>query len=302
METGTFSVLNYRNDVFSGIASGCKKIRITEIEELLGNMEYLEGFTENLVDQALKKRATSANVDIHFFLNGESKKPEETNFSRWCGMQEGSFRRKLAKLDTSFRVTNLQNIDPVIRSTCAKFSRRFKIPMTCNMYVSPGRGFDCLGKHTDIQETFVFQLVGHKLWKIFQDEEGNDLRLDYENVNRDGDEPYRTLTLSRGETLYTPSNLVHKVECDGDEPSVHLNFALNLRNKSEFCRFFFKAVETELAENFDFNRPMDRDFLESFCDGIKTLFSSVDVRRIRDDYEKKQFMESVDLAKRGRAY
>ena len=302
METGIFSVLNYSDEVFSQIAPECSVVQIQEIQKGLGSIDYLEGFTEHLIDQILQKRETSPNINIHAFVNSSSKKLEETNFFDWCSDREGSFRHRLTRLDTSLRVTNIQNIDPIVQGICSKLSRRYSIPMTCNMYVSPGGGIDCLGKHSDIQETFIFQLVGEKRWNIYQDEDGNDLRLCHEDVQRDGEGSHRTLVLRRGETLYTPSNLVHKVECVGDASSIHLNFALNLRNKREFCRFFFNMLEKEMGEVFDFGQPVDFRFLEAFCGGIGSVVSSLDVGRVREEYEKKQFMESVNLVKRGRVY
>ena len=95
-------------------------------------------------------------------------------------------------------------------------SHKLTIPVTCNLYISPNEKYNCLGKHSDLQETFIFQMINHKLWNIYQDHLGRDLKVSNEDIPKATPKGHRCLTLNQGETLYIPANTVHKVECDKD--------------------------------------------------------------------------------------
>ena len=301
MKASNFSVLNYCGGVFSKIAPRCTKVGLKEIEDGFESVDSLSDFSENLLTNSLKINGKS-NVHIHCFIDGILMELDDTNFSQKWNSNSASFDEKIATFNTSLRVTNIQNVDTIIQYICSNLSHRFQIPMTCNMYISPNKEFNCLGKHADIQETFIFQLFGRKRWMIFQDDNGEDLRLYYDDVQCSPCTSYRILNLDQGEILYTPSNLVHKVECDGYGPSVHLNFALNLKDKMDFCNYYFDVLKKKIAEDYNFNEPIDRQFLDSLCNNIQAIVSSLNNARIREEYEQRQFIESLSLLKRGRVY
>ena len=299
-----FSVLNYEEETFCRIASQCCKIHLKEIEDSFAAVQSRESFAESLVEEAVRKEGTD-HVHIHFFQNAVGKKKEETNFSQQWNETEQSFRSKIFGLDSSFRVTNIQNVNPIIRDICTSLTHRFRIPATCNMYVSPNEKFNCLGKHSDIQETFIFQLLGHKLWTIYSDAEGGDLKRSHDNVdNREDDEvcPHRKLQLNEGDTLYTPSNLVHRVTCDEGVMSVHLNFALNLKNKMDSYQYFFGLIQNEMRKNADFDTPLNFQSLKQLIGNLQSVVTSLDAEKLVKGYERKEFLESLRLLREGRVY
>ena len=296
------SVLNYSEQSFVAFSHQCEKIKLKEIDDAFAPIDDLDAFAEDVLDGAVKNEGQT-NVHLHFFQNSVSCKKEETNFVKQWNTSEKSFRSKIFELDTSLRVTNIQNINCIIRDICNDLSKRFKIPMTCNMYVSPHEHINCLGKHADIQETFIFQVMGHKLWTIYQNDDDEDIRLDHSSVARDNiKEKSRSVRLDQREILYTPSNLVHKVECDKEISSIHLNFALNLRNKSEPCHHFFHLIQEEMKKHMDFNRPLDSETLGPLLKDFQSVTSSFNLNKIIYDYERKQFLESIRLLKEGRKY
>ena len=257
---------------------------------------------ESVLSEALRREGKH-HVHFHFFRNATMVPKKETNFPDHWPRRSPSIREHISGLDTSFRVTNTQNINPIIKDVCVALSRHFRLPTTCNMYVSPNSEFNCLGRHADIQESFIVQLLGRKRWFIYLDDEGRDLRRSHEAVdNLPQDIPHRQLTLEEGETLYTPSNLVHRVECDGATPSAHLNFAMGLTRRMDSCRHAFDTIKKEMKRAHNFNAPLNSRSLRSLLKGFQAAAASLDVERLACEYERKQFMESVRLAKEGRIY
>ena len=295
-----FSTLNHTEELFTNLGK-CDKIKIKEIEEGFDPVTSFDIFVEDILNKALELD-NATNVHIHCFIEGHPKKREETNFDDQWNKKKTSFKEKIFGFNTAIRITNVQKTNLIIGDICNQLSNRFRMPATCNMYLSPNDSYNCLGKHSDPQETFIFQLLGKKNWKIFTKNQDEDLRLLNSKAINGPQKEFRSICLEQGETLYTPSNLVHKVECFPNISSVHLNFALNLRHTNELYSYFFRKINEKIDSKYDLSLPLSKKNISSISHIFQSTISSTDFKSLQQAYERDQFMESMRLMKEGRKY
>ena len=118
-----------------------------------------------------------------------------------------------------------------------------------NLYASWGRqkAFDL---HWDPQEVFILQLSGRKHWKVFAPTRPYPLRDDTEAAPRPTGEPVWDGILEDGDMLYMPRGWWHMAQ-PLDEPSLHLNFAIEPPNGDDFLRWLIPKLwsHPEIRQN-----------------------------------------------------
>ncbi|KAL7551104.1 hypothetical protein ACHAWF_014300 [Thalassiosira exigua] len=103
----------------------------------------------------------------------------------------------------------------------------------CNGYLTPP-GAQAVPPHADDRDVFVIQLLGEKVWKVYQNVP---VPLPYpkEQVGKGGvDVPTEILegataietTLRQGDVLYMPRGYVHEARTESNQPSFHATVAM----------------------------------------------------------------------------
>ena len=172
------------------------------------------------------------------------------------------------------------------------------------MSLTPNCHYQFLRQHSDNQKIFIYQLLGNKLWKIYQDEEGGDLTVLSNHIKHNDTLPYREIRLYKGEVLDIPVNVVHKAECTSSIPSVHLTFASpHIKNKSDIFHYLFSFVEKRMHKTHNFDEPFSStDISESFYKDFQESITSLDMDRLILDYKQDRFLEAVEIFNRGYKY
>ena len=176
------------------------------------------------------------------------------------------------------------------------------MPAMCHLYLSPNEKYNLSEEHIDAQEAFIFQMVNHKLWKIYQDDRGEDLRSSHKRFTKDICKAYKCLTLSQREILYLPSNVVHKAECKGDTPSVHLKFFLEVVPKGSLYESVFDILKEEMKKTFNFDEPLDSTSLVAMFKHFQSLVASLDMDHWAQGYGRAQFLRSARMLKKGKTF
>ena len=282
------STLNYTQKAFETFGQCVKKIKIDVIEEHFASVGNLDSFVEDIIEKSLKLDGQN-NVDFHFFQNAVSKNKEETNIESEWNKKQASFKEKIFELDTSLRIINIQNIQPILRDICLKLSNCFQMPIYCTLYLSPNESINCLGKHKDIEEIFIYQLIGKKEWKIFLNS---------------SIEKFRSIILEPRETLYLPSRTIHKAECLRNIPSVHLNFAFPVSSIDQFWNYLFNKIKEEIKKDKDIDLPyfINNQTISSICEHFTTNVSSIDPNYLAQEYKRHDFIQSINIMKKGKKY
>ena len=296
-----FSFLNYESNDFKEIALQCSKIKLKEIKEPFNGIKNLHDFTKGVLDQSLQKEKTS-NINLQFFIDGYLRKDKREDFFQKWEDTSRSFTENIRSLNTSLRITNVQNVNPTIKNVCRSLSHRFKTPATCNMYVTPNKDFNCLGKHSDFNETFILQLIGKKKWMIFQDEQTKDLILDNDDKRKHNDHAHRTIDLTPMGLLYLPRNTVHKVKCLESEPSIHLTFAVGLQTGRDMYRYLTGMIKEHMEQHYDLDRPINLQSIEQVYNSFHLAISSFKDDSAIEMYKNEKFIEAVSRIKKGAPY
>jgi hypothetical protein len=138
----------------------------------------------------------------------------------------------------SISLRALETLKPLLsalqRSVIAETGCRAHV----NAYLTPP-GNQGLKYHYDPYVTLVVQLHGHKTWPLHPPfvqnpvEEFDNYRirgwLDSERAYLAKTPPAESITLGPGDVLWLPRGWAHAPHNDGDEPSLHLTFALKER-------------------------------------------------------------------------
>ena len=296
-----FSLLNYESNDFKKIALQCSKVRLEEIEEPFNDIKNFHDFSKDVLKQSLKKEKTS-HINLQFFIDGKLREDKREDFLQKWEAKSRSFTERIRSLSTSLRVTNVQNVNPVIKNICRSLSRRFKIPSTCNMYVTPNKDFNCLGKHSDFNEVFILQLIGKKRWMIFQDEESKDLLLKNDDKRKNNDHSHRDLELTPMDLLYLPRETVHKVECMENEPSIHLTFAVALKTGKDMYHYLTGMIKEHMEQHDDLDQPINLQSVERIYNSFRLAISSFKDDSAIEMYKNEKFIEAVSRIKKGAPY
>ena len=300
-ESNNFSFLNYDSKDFKKIALQCSKIKLKEIKEPFSGIKTLHDFAKDVLDQSVQKEKTS-NINLQFFIVGTLREDKRKDFfQKWRDTSQ-SFIENIRSLNTSLRITNIQNASPTIKNICRSLSHRFKIPSTCNMYVTPNKDFNCLGKHSDFNEIFILQLVGRKRWMVFQDEKSKDLLLNNDDKRKNDYHFHRDLELTPMDILYLPRNTVHKVECLENKPSIHLTFSLNLKTGKDMYHYLTGIIKEHMEQQHDLDRPINFQTLERIYHSFRLGISSFKDNSALEMYKNEKFIEAASIIKKGAHY
>ena len=151
--------------------------------------------------------------------------------------RRGSMRRFLDQGHT-VSLRGLQKLLPPVAGLCADLATETGCVVHANAYYTPA-GHSGLRYHYDPYVTLVVQLAGRKVWPIHPPMVDNPVReyLSFTDMGFSEKQleflantaPPIERELAPGDVLWLPRGFVHAPYAVGDEPSLHLTFALKQR-------------------------------------------------------------------------
>ena len=140
----------------------------------------------------------------------------------------------------SLVLDNVQSIVPRVAKLAASLQADFQAPTLVNLYAGWGK-HKAFNLHWDAQEVFILQLSGRKHWQVYAPTHVHPLKDDPEPVPEPSGPPLWTGILEDGDMLYMPRGYWHLVT-PLDEPSLHLNFALEPPDSADFLRWWIPRL------------------------------------------------------------
>ena len=208
----------------------------------------------------------------------------------------------LTKLQKSFRLTNLQLFNPLLKKFCQDFEQKTGHVLAANLYYTPHKEAQCFDYHFDSQHTFVYQLLGNKTW-TFPKVKGNFLKETHEqehilNSFKKGKFEFQeeNFQMQPGSMLEFPYCLIHKARNEADSPSAHITFSYHVPTMGDLVLHYFESVFKQTITN----RYMEPMSLEEVKAGLTRFPESQ--QEVMSSFKKK-FKADQELKKiEGRRY
>jgi len=140
----------------------------------------------------------------------------------------------------SLVMDNVQSIVPRVAKLAAALQADFQAPTLVNLYAGWGK-HKAFNLHWDAQEVFILQISGRKHWQVYAPTHIHPLKDDPDQVPEPSGPPLWTGILEDGDMLYMPRGYWHLVT-PLDEPSLHLNFALEPPDSADFLRWWLPRL------------------------------------------------------------
>jgi ribosomal protein L16 Arg81 hydroxylase len=242
-------------------------------------------------------------ITLNFFLNGvqHSGIPRDEIFSKLGVLSEVEFS---SALPSSFRITNVQRLDPVLQAYCLELQERFVRAVSCNLYFTPGSARNCFAYHADHQETFIIHLYGSKRWSFPLDEAQVPIRCLRESFidNKKLTDAVMTMDVTPGQQLYVPYALVHKAEIIGDGPAIHLTFASREPNRKEVIKEFVDEVIARAGLSETSMEKVTSEDVRALIGQLKRTSFNINAEELSQKVRDKIFREEILTMKFGRKY
>lgn len=177
------------------------------------------------------------NRNVRLVRDGETV--DDREYSATPDMPNPGAVRQYLNDGCTLSIRRLQTIKPVLNRLRREVARETGYETHFNAYLTPPRQHG-LRYHFDPYVTLVIQIHGSKVWPMHPPFVENPVE-EYENFRRRGftqeereylanTAPERSFTLAPGDVLWLPRGWVHSPHNRrGDEPSLHLTFALKQR-------------------------------------------------------------------------
>ncbi|WBB78169.1 hypothetical protein O7606_18235 [Micromonospora sp. WMMD882] len=161
-------------------------------------------------------------------------------------------RRALAAGNTLI-LRSLHRYHPPVRRLAHQLAGELGCAVRVNAFVTPPRstGVDL---HYDVQDVFVLQIAGSKLWRLgtpplpapLPSQAWFDLPAARREQLRAASEPLGSVLLRAGDTLYLPRGTMHAPRTD-DELSIHLTIAVSRLTGHDLLRRLVDAAADDAA-------------------------------------------------------
>jgi hypothetical protein len=177
-------------------------------------------------------------IDPARFIDNQGAEPRLNNGQLISALSQGA----------SLVMDNVQTIVPRVAKLAATLQADFQAPTLVNLYAGWGR-HKAFNLHWDAQEVFILQLSGRKHWQVYAPTHIHPMKDDPEQVPEPSGPPLWTGILEDGDMLYMPRGFWHLVT-PLEEPSLHLNFALEPPDSADFLRWWLPRLlrHTELRQ------------------------------------------------------
>lgn len=190
-----------------------------------------ELFSPDLHTWAAQTRAAAlknSRVQAQAFLDGKALPlSSEKVLTR---IQKTS-QANLSRLPFSIRMTNVHQVNPLVRALCRDFFKKTGRVLSANLYFTPNAESQCFLFHADLEHALIYQVSGSKRWsfplrgnKPWIEKFPHEIHVE-EMKNKTL--KTRTIQLTTGDWLNIPFGAVHKAENDQNAPSIHLTFSVD---------------------------------------------------------------------------
>ncbi|HZQ41080.1 MAG TPA: cupin domain-containing protein [Rhizomicrobium sp.] len=178
----------------------------------------------------LKLFQDGRQIDPARFIDNPSAEPRLNSGGLISALSQGA----------SLVMDDVQSLVPAVARLAGALQDAFHAPAIVNLYAGWGRqkGFNL---HWDAQEVFILQLSGKKHWQVHAPTHAHPLKDDPDLVPEPSGPPLWAGVLEDGDMLYLPRGYWHLVT-PLDEPSLHLNFALEPPDSADFLRWWFPQL------------------------------------------------------------
>jgi ribosomal protein L16 Arg81 hydroxylase len=246
--------------------------------------------------------AGSKNIFFHLFLHGQDMTSQEKSLLDLRGLEREEFFKKLKTLPFSIRLNNVQLVDPKIKEVSRQTFLATREPANCNLYYTPSPAYPGLSMHIDQQETYILQLRGSKRWLLVKDAEG-ELLKHYNNPATFKEVPgraYEEVVTQAGDTYHIPLGVPHKAEAEGEEPSIHLNFAEIVTLKQDLYNLFFNDFYTTLDLNTNSHSVLSTEDIPKILKHLRSYFDDHDESARAQEFSTKLQSRMLGYLKHGR--
>lgn len=265
--------------------------------------EHMPDTIKNLLSQYLE---TNDFIDVFFVNDAQELKEKKTEKINQL-IQSDDIIQELSKLDSSLKLSGIQNINQDIKNLLNKVYEDTGAAMTCNMYITPAINDSCFKFHADAQDVYAVQVYGDKQWllplndqnefKISFYETGTTSVQDFEKLERFDLNEGKAIKLSRGH-IHRAINLSEKLSIhlsfstfpDSDFDVIHL-FTSKLLN---FDKYYLK----DLILNNDITEEATSNLLEM----LRERITNIDITQELDKQKKTNKLRNSFIAKYGRPY
>jgi ribosomal protein L16 Arg81 hydroxylase len=243
-------------------------------------------------------------VSLRFYLNG---KEELIDLELFFQQLEQGKEQFLKAFPYSFRLTNVQNLDPHLKTNCHELAQLKGGAITSNLYFTPGQHRNCFLYHSDPQDSFVLHVLGKKHWSFaLQDSQYvQDFSLShygFEKVYGKDFDQTQSFHLTPGSFLEIPYGCIHKAEIQGSEPAIHLNFALTYPTRIEFMQFIFGHLATPWGlEDKGYERMTDQTLMQ-LAQELAPLLKIENVQDLVRNFQLMQLKKTHVISRKGRSY
>ena len=273
------------------IPDGATYIEDSFIKETLAKVD-LKTLIGNIIEilDGKPSRYNQVNAFKNGFTNNTNKELVKSQLAS----------EKFSELDTSLRVTNIQNLNPEIKKVQLYLYKNFNLPSSCNLYLTPSSTANCFNFHSDYQEALIYQIQGQKKWTIPLDEKNAPLLTIKE------DDPYEnkeklSFDIKKHDLFSLSHSIIHKAEFQGNEVSVHLTFAIQKTNEYDIANLIIQDLYGGSNIKPALSRFVKND-IDSIVDDVSKKIQNYNVDSFKKKTEKLLTQRELLLIKKGRLY
>ena len=180
--------------------------------------------------QQFKLFQDGRQIDPARFIDNQGAEPRFNPGGMIAALSQGA----------SLVVDDVQAIVPGVAKLARALRDEFQAPTIVNLYAGWGRQ-KAFNLHWDAQEVFILQLSGRKHWQVHASTHIHPLKDDPDLILEPSGAPIWAGILEDGDMLYLPRGFWHLVT-PLDEPSLHLNFALEPPDSADFLRWWLPKL------------------------------------------------------------
>lgn len=210
---------------------------------------------------------------------------------------------RIKELPCSFRVTNVQLIDPVVRAFTENCYQKHGLLTTTNLYITPNSDSQCFVYHGDPHDTLIYQLTGAKEWSFPKQQRElaflkpalradaaafNEKKISFEE---------ELVTIRQGEVMSFPLHLIHKA-CNKDlEISSHLTISASYPHAYDLKNYLFSRLLKIKGASLSFHQEVTLSDLSSLLQE-----KNFPVKEWITDYYKNFALKNQALLREGKEY
>lgn len=195
---------------------------------------------------------------------------------------------EIEKLQCSFRITNVQLVNPLVQDFTNICYLQFGLVCTVNLYVTPNSDAQCFVFHGDPHDSLIYQITGAKEWSFPVVDSScaflrPGLRADASLFNeRKVSFEERKILMNKGDVMTFPMNMIHKAVNHSKAVSAHLTISTSYPNSNELnqhilsrilhiesaSQFFHKEVNSEKLSTLVISPLMIQEWINSYYDNL----------------------------------